>query len=216
MATFFDVSLLGGTKVVFTFLLVYIITWGLLTMIMPFGKKGPTGPYAIIALVAAFFSVLSDTVSFLIGYMTPWFLFLIIFTFFVLFIIRMFGLSEESTVALIKDPAVYSFLIAILIILVLFSLGAAFGQRSLEATQGGQTAPAPTSGGTGVLQPLEPGADLQGQNTATPQPGQPGATATGSWEVNVINTLLHPKILAILAVFLIGMIAVWLLTKPGL
>ena len=41
MATFLDVTLIGGAKVIFTFLLVFVIVWGLLTWIKPFGAKGP-------------------------------------------------------------------------------------------------------------------------------------------------------------------------------
>ena len=46
------------------------------------------------------------------------------------------------------------------------------------------------------------------------QPGQPGATATSSFSLNLVNTLLHPKVMAILAVILIGTVTVWLMARP--
>ena len=57
MATFLDISLLGSAKVIFTFLLVYILVWGLLVWIKPFGKEVPSGPYAIIAIACKLLKV---------------------------------------------------------------------------------------------------------------------------------------------------------------
>jgi hypothetical protein len=236
MATFLDISLLGGAKVVFTFLLVYIIVWGLLVWIKPFGKEMPTGPYAVIALAAAFFSVVSGTVRYLIEFMTPWFLWLVIFIFFTLFVIRMFGVSEKDMRVIIGHGSVHIMIIVIICIILLFGLAGAFGQKSLEATQGatqggvyyqgsnayvgapdtgiGET---PSTTGTGgQVAPLTPGQDLNAGSlgTSQPQPGQSGATATSSFSLNAINTLLHPKVMAIIAIILIGTVTVWLLGRP--
>ena len=236
MATFLDVSLLGGAKVLFTFLLVYIIVWGLLTWIKPFGKSAPTGPYSIIALVAAFFSVISPTVRYIIEFMTPWFLFLILFVFFTLFIVRMFNVSEGDLRSIIGTGTVQVLIIAAILIILFFALGSAFGQKALESTQGqqggvyynpdistGVTGGQPTDQPSGVLQPvaqppgsLQPGDDLMppAPTGAQLQPGQPGATATSDFSLNVVNTLLHPKVLAIIAVLLIAVFSVWLLGRP--
>ncbi|MBR9693220.1 hypothetical protein GOV07_04825 [Candidatus Woesearchaeota archaeon] len=237
MATFLDVSLLGGAKVIFTFLLVYVVVWGLLTWIKPFGKSASTGPYAIIALVAAFFSVISGTVRYIIEFMTPWFLFLILFLFFTLFIIRMFNVGEGDLKKIIGNGTVQVLIIAMILIIMFFALGSAFGQKSLEATQGGNVyynpdigtgatggQPAGQPGSGGVLQPtsyppgtLQPGDDImppQPTGGAQLQPGQPGATATPDFSLHVVNTLLHPKVLAIIAVLLIAVFTVWLLGRP--
>ncbi len=236
MATFLDITLLSGAKVVFTFLLVYVIVWGLLVWIRPFGQSVPTGPYALIGLVAAFFSVISGTVRYIIEFMTPWFLFLILFLFFVLFIIRMFNVSEENLFAIISTSTVHIIIIVMILIVLFFALGSAFGQKSLEATQGqsGGVYYDPARSGApdvqiseqgssgGVLQPMQPGGTLEpGQDlnsagsygTTQPQPGQAGATATSSFSLNVVNTLLHPKVLAIIAVLLIAVITVWLMGR---
>lgn len=223
MATFLDISLLGGAKVLFTFLLVYVIVWGLLVWIKPFGKSVSAGPYTIIALVAAFFSAVSGTVRYLIEFVTPWFLFLILFLFFVLFIIRMFNVSEGDLRAIIGNSTVHILILALIGIIMLFGLGNAFGQQSLEATQGrvqppySQTYPSQAAP-SGVLHPatgeLQPGNDIQDATSRPPQPGEPGATATGSFSLNVINTLLHPKVMAVIALLLISVIIVWLIGRP--
>jgi hypothetical protein len=228
MATFLDITLLGGAKVIFTFLLVYVIVWGLLVWIKPFGKEMPAGPYAIIALVAAFFTVISGTVRYIIEFMTPWFLFLVLFLFFVLFIIRMFGLKETDMVSIIHNSTVHILILVIIAIIMLFALSSAFGQKALESTQGQQQGtyynPAgypteteiggQTTNQTTTVQPLQPGQDLNYPSTGQPQPGQPGATATGSFSLNVINTLLHPKVMAILAIILVATVTVWLMARP--
>lgn len=238
MATFLDITLMSSMKVIFIFLLVYVVVWGLLSWIRPFGQGVPTGPYAIIGLVAAFLSVISGTVRYLIEYVTPWFLFLVIFLFFLLFIIRMFNVSEENLFGIISTPSVYIMIIVIVVVIMLFGLGSAFGQKSLEATQGasggkvqyyppGYNTGDPEigeagSGSGGVLQPvgqvapLEPGADLNnpGMYGGQPQPGQPGATATSSFSLNLVNTLFHPKVMAIIAMLLIGTVTVWLMARP--
>ncbi len=231
MATLLDITLLSGAKVIFTFLLVYVIVWGLLVWIKPFGKSVSTGPYAIIALVAAFFSVISGTVRYIIEFMTPWFLVLVLFLFFTLFVIRMFNIGEDKLFSIIRTGSVHMLILIIIGIIMLFALGSAFGQKSLEATQGqhggvyynpqgyanDQEIGDRSGGGQGgVIQPLEPGADLNypGYPSGKPQPGQAGATATSSFSLNVINTLLHPKVMAIIAIILIATVGVWLMTRP--
>jgi hypothetical protein len=228
MATFLDITLLGGAKVIFTFLLVYVIVWGLLVWIKPFGKEMPAGPYAIIALIAAFFTIISGTVRYIIEFMTPWFLFLVLFLFFVLFVIRMFGVGEDKLYGIISNSTVHVLILVIIALIMIFALGSAFGQKALESTQGQQQGtyynPAgyPTEteigGQTGnqttTVQPLTPGQNLNPASTGQLQPGQPGATATNSFSLNVINTLLHPKVMAILAVILVATVTVWLMARP--
>lgn len=226
MATFLDLTLLGGFRVVFLWLLVYVVVWGLLSWIKPFGEKSSTGPYALIALVAAFLTVLSPTLRLLIEFVTPWFIFLIMLIFFIIFILRIWGLGEGDMTEIIKQPSVYNLLVVILIVISLFALGEAFGQRSLAATNP-QAQPSPQmpvigpdgqANGYGMNGQQnnyqQPGAQQPSLPQQAPQPGQPGATDTGDFSVNFINTLFHPKILAILAMLLIAVAAIWMLSRP--
>lgn len=232
MATFLDVTLIGNAKIVFIFILVYVIVWGLLVMIKPFGKSTTTGPYAIIALVAAFLTVISNTMRYLIEFVTPWFLFLVIFLFFVLFAIRMFNVSDSDVRSIIGNSTVHVLILSIIVIIMIFGLGSAFGQRSLEATQGSSggvyyqgegaydnTVPPDGASGstTGVLRTvdsLRPGDDLSRGSESIPQPGMPGATATSDFGLNMVNTLLHPKVMAIFVMILISVVTVWLMGRP--
>ena len=45
-------------------------------------------------------------------------------------------------------------------------------------------------------------------------PGQTGATATPNFALNLVNTLLHPKVMAIIALVLIATVTVWLMGRP--
>jgi hypothetical protein len=233
MATFLDMSLIGSAKVIFTFLLVYVIIWGLLSWIRPFGKDVGTGPYAIIGLVGAFLTVISPTMKMLIEFVTPWFLFLVILIFFVLFAIRMFNVNEQNLFSIISQAPVYVMIIAIVVVIMIFGLAHVFGQQSLEATQGRADGgvyyqgpePMETIGdgnSAGILQPvggvepLEPGDDLHsvGYPSGQLQPGQAGATATPDFSLNAVNTLLHPKVMAIIAMILIATVTVWMMARP--
>lgn len=229
MASFLDISLLGGIHAIFLWLLVYVVVWGLLTMIKPFGSKSPTGPYALIALVAATLAVTSTTLKTLVEFMTPWFVFLILLLFFIMFILRMFGLGDKDMTAIIKEGAVYSSLIVVIIIITLFALGEAFGQRSLEATIERQQAVSGPSNDLPVIGPESTGGGASapggysdyagnpsgyGPPSSRPRPGEVGATNTGDFSLNFINTLFHPKILGIIAMILIAVITVWLLGRP--
>lgn len=235
MATLFDITLLSGAKVIFTFLLLYVLLWGLFAWIKPFGKDVGLGVYAIISLVLAFFGVISGTVRYVIEFITPWLLFLILLIFFIIFILRLFGLGESSIVEIIKNPTVYSILLTAILIMLLFALGSAFGQKSLEATQG-RTGGGVFYNGEGAfssstqvetnttvqtntqVEPLEPGADLNSpaEGGNQPQPGQVGSTNTDSFSLNLINTLLHPKVMALMALILIATVTVWLMARSEL
>ncbi len=217
MASFLDVTLLGRVHVIFLWLLVYVIVWGLLTTVKPFGSKAPTSPYALIALVAASLAVTSTALKTLVEFITPWFVFLIIFLFFLMFMLRMFGLGDKDMTKIIKDGTVYSSLVVVVIIIVLFGLGEAFGQRSLEVANR-QAAPAASGGELPVIgpegSPAQGPGGTQGVEYRRPRPGEVGATNTGDFSLNFINTLFHPKVLGILAMILIAFVTVWLLGRP--
>lgn len=212
MATFLDITLISGARVIFTWLLVYLIVWGLLAWTKPFGESSGSGPYALVALVAAFLVVMSPTMRLIVEFMTPWFVMLIIFIFFILFILRMFALGDSDMSAIISNGTVHGTLIVIIMIIVLFALGEAFGQQSLQATQP-DAQPMPNT--MPVIGPDgQPQGTPQASQGSSPQPGQPGSTSTASYSVNFINTLFHPKILAVIAMILIGTVTVWLLGRP--
>jgi len=110
MATFLDVTLLENFGVLFVVLLIFLILFGLLEYIKAFGKD-KKGLHAIIALVVALLFLVSKTASSMVQLMVPWFMVIVIFLFFTMFLIRMFGRTEADMKKLIGHKDVYPWII---------------------------------------------------------------------------------------------------------
>ena len=76
MATLLDVSVLGYFSPIFTFLLVFVLLYGVLTKINPFGDQ--KGVYAILSLVAAVLVLIYPPAVQFINLFTPWLILLFI------------------------------------------------------------------------------------------------------------------------------------------
>jgi CDP-diglyceride synthetase len=188
MATFIDISIIKNFTTIFTFLLVFVIIYGLLEMFNVFGE-GRKSIHAIIAMVIAFLVSVSSGVLTVIQTFTPWFVILILFIFFILFAVRMFGVSGESiTKAFHNKSAILTWVIIITVLILLFSLGAGFGQQTLDQ---GQTGGKVTSVATG---------------------NQTAPTDSGDFSQNLYNTIYHPKVLGLILVMLIVVVSMLLLT----
>jgi hypothetical protein len=210
MVAFLDIGLLGYFRVIFTMILIFVIIYGLLTWTKPFGDSG-NGLYALIAVAFAVLSITSTSVLTLVTFMTPWFFVVIFVGFFILFMLMIFGLKDKDLSAG-KTPQLRTWVIIITIVILVFGLGSAFGQKTLEQGSGtsGTTTTSTTSnvsglggvGGTGI-----------GTTNAT---GTPESTASGSYQSNTLNTLVNPQVLGFIAIMLIAVFTVFLLTSGGL
>ncbi|MGV8150619.1 MAG: hypothetical protein ACP5NV_02725 [Candidatus Woesearchaeota archaeon] len=189
MATFLDVSILGNFVTIFTFLLVFVIVFGMLELFKAFGE-GHKGLHSIIAIAIAFIVIFSKGVVSVIQTFTPWFTILILVIFFILFAVRMFGATDKDIRdELLKDSTVTTWIIIFTVVILLFSLGSGFGQDSLDRT----TTP--------------------GQSVASVNETVSGtSTATSSFNQNLYNTLFHPKVLGMLLVMLLAVMAMLFLT----
>jgi len=188
MATFMDVSIISNFSSIFTFILVFVIIYGLLQMVKPMGE-GRNGTHALVAVTVAFLVSISSGISVFIQTFTPWFTILILVIFFILFAVRLFGVSEsEITSAFKAKSTILTWILIVTVVIVLFSLGAGFGQKTLEEGQSNGTTTSVVSG-----------------NTTTP-------TNTGSFSQNLYNTLYHPKVLGLILIMLIVVIAMLFLT----
>jgi hypothetical protein len=187
MATFVDISIIKNFTTVFTFLLVFVILFGMLEVFKVFGE-GRKGIHAIVAMIIAFLVSISTGVMTVIQTFTPWFVIVIIVVFFILFAVRMFGVKEESITKAFHEGPILTWILIFTVLILLFSLGAGFGQQSLEQGQKGGTT---TSVATG---------------------NQTAPTDTGSFQQNLYNTIYHPKILGFLLIMLIVIVAMLLLT----
>jgi asparagine N-glycosylation enzyme membrane subunit Stt3 len=187
-------GVLGQFTFIFIFLLVFAIVFGILSYANPL-KDEKKGIYAIIAFVLAIMISISSSAVVFIRTMTTWFFVLALFVFLIIFVFGLFGLKESNWQKLVTDPNVYTWVIILAIVIVLFSLGAAFGQRLLEKGGSG-------TGGT------DNGTGTDGTGTATG-----GGIQKGSFADNVLMTFMNPKILGLLVVFLIGVFTIIFLTK---
>lgn len=190
MATFLDVSILGHFTSVFTFLLVWVIIFGMLEVFKLFGD-GHRGLHAMIALSVGFIVLFSKGVVTVIQTFTPWFVIVIILIFFIIFAVRMFGVSAaEVTAGFHNNSVILTFILIFAAIIILFSLGAGFGQTSLEE-----------------------GATPGTLHNATNVTAAPGSTDTSSFSQNLYNTIYNPKVLGLILVMMIAVIAMLFLTS---
>jgi hypothetical protein len=185
-------GLLGQFSFIFIFLLVFSILFGLLSYVNPM-KDEKRGIYAIISFVIAVLVAISSSAVTFIRTMTVWFFVLALFVFLMLFVFGMFGLKESNWQKIIGDSNVYTWIIIIAIVIVLFSLGSAFGQRLLEKGSGTDTG---TGTGTGTVEPTP---------TTTAQ--------EGSFADNAIKTIINPKVLGLILVFAISLFMILFLTR---
>lgn len=190
MATFLDISILGHFTSVFTFLLVFVILFGMLEVFKLFGD-GHRGLHAMIALAIGFIVIFSSGVVTVIQTFTPWFVIVILLIFFILFAVRMFGVSAaEVTQGFHNNSVILTFILIFAAIIILFSLGAGFGQNSLD--QGAQ-----------------PGTAVNTTNVTV----NPGSTSTNNFSQNLYNTIYNPKVLGLILIMLIAVIAMLFLTS---
>ncbi|MFH1916086.1 MAG: hypothetical protein ABIJ21_02375 [Nanoarchaeota archaeon] len=184
-------GVLGQFSFVFIFLLVFAIVFGILSYVNPL-KDEKKGLYAIIAFVLAILVSISSAAVTFIRTMTTWFFVLTLFVFLIIFVFGLFGLKEENWQKLAGKPDVYTWVIILAIVIVLFSLGASFGQKLLEKGSD-------TGDGTG---------DGTGDQT-----NPPSGIQEGSFADNVLKTFMSPKVLGLLVVFLIALFTIIFLTK---
>ena len=206
MATFLDIGLLGAVSTLFMVILIFVIVYGFLSWRKPFGGENQ-GLYALVAFGIAIISMTSRGFVTLIMTITPWFFTLIFIGFFILFILMMFGLKEKDLMAG-KTKELRTWVIILTVIIMLFGLGAAFGQTTLEAGTG----TTPNNNGepsTGEPGQIYYGDDFQETTTTTTT----ARTASQDFADNVLATIFHPKVLGMIVILLVGAFAMFLLTK---
>lgn len=119
----------------------------------------------------------------------------------------MFGLKQGDLVAG-KSRELRTWVIILTVVILLFGLGAAFGQTTREATTGPTTSTGTTEPSTGEPGYVYYGDDFQETHTTTSQNTEPE-----TFGEDVMATLFHPKVLGMIVILLIGAFAMFLLTK---
>ena len=201
MATVIDVGFLNNFAEVFMFLLIFAVLYGALTKIDFFklGDKGK-GLHAIIAVTVALLTLISGNVTAMIGTMVPWFFVLFLFIILMIISAMLFGVSNDQMAKVIGKPEAFSWIIIFGAIILLFSLGAGFGQQLLEEQPGvNDNGDDDSNGGIGTT-----GGDSFGGEVTT---------NTGTYESDLVRTIFHPKVLGLMLLGIIGLITSIFITK---
>src|SRR3989338_347440 len=128
MATILDLSLLEGISFVFPWLLGFAFMYAILAKTKVIGEN--KGLNAIIAVVAAFTILLSKAAVAIINFVIPWFAVAIIFFILLVLLFMIFGHTDASIFAYIKeDKGVGWGLFVVGLLIVIAGFGAVFGQE---------------------------------------------------------------------------------------
>jgi len=218
MATFLQVGgVLGYFGVVFAFLLVFVLIYGFLSLIKPFGDK-QLGLYAIIALAFSILSIVNGSVLKFIYFITPWFFVIVFIGFIIMFALMMFGWKAETIAERATTTNFKTYAIVIIVIIIIFGLGSAFGQNTLEQgtgvngtnqATGGSNTPSTTNPTNVVVSNPTQLPDISNQGAT----GAPSKTSTSNFGENVLNTLVNPQVLGLILIMFVGVFAMFFMTK---
>ena len=113
MATLFDLGLIQKFDIIFPFLLVLIVVWGMLNYSKFLGTNKSL--HAFIAIIIALLILISDSARDIINAIAPWFVLLFIFILFILMSIKIFGVSDSDIMSVLKSEE-YSWIIWVIVI----------------------------------------------------------------------------------------------------
>ena len=184
MATVFDISLLQSFDVVFAALFVFALVYAILHKTKALGDSLAIN--AIVAVAISFLVLLSDTIVKMLKFIIPWFAITIIFFVLLLLIFMIFGAEKGDILTRLKaDTTISWVIIGIGIVIMVAAFANVLGQKFTEAS-------------------FQQGAAV---NATT------GGVASGNFQQNITATLFHPKVLALIVLFVIAIFAVALLTS---
>lgn len=204
MATFLDATFIGKFSIIFTFLFVYVLIYGVAEFAKPFGKD-KRNLNALIALGVAVMVVVSPTMVRLVNFIIPWFFIISLILFFILFALRIFSGDKVDFSSAVKDRRVYTWVIVLTIVIMIFGMGNAFGQSTLD--KGGfnetpQQTQVTASGSSQVIEQTGIGnQDVSGTNVAT-----------NDFTTNMMNTIFNPKVLGLILVMLVAVFAMFFIS----
>ena len=176
MATPLDVGLVKNFSIIFPFLLVLVVIYGVASFTKLFGDNKTM--HALIALVLAISLMFSDTAREVINVMAPWFVLLFIFTVFMILAFKVFGTSNDDIMGVLKNKEfnyIIWWVVSIALVIGLGSLSyVTFGE--------GQTPEA-----AGLVGNVTYDGEVSGKGTNT-----------------FFKVITHPKILGMALILLIG------------
>ncbi len=139
MATL-DVGLLDHISLVFPFLLVWAVMFGLLTWKKVFGENRII--QGTIAVTIAIMFIMSDKAVAILNISSPWFVILFMLIIFVLIGFKMFGVSDTHIVSIVtsKDyQYISTWIVLISLLIIVFAGSSVMGQDLLDESVDGTT-----------------------------------------------------------------------------
>lgn len=186
MATALDIGLVGYFGVIFPILLVFVVSYAILSKSKFFGENN--GLYALISFALSMMLLFSPDVVKIISVMAPWFVLLFIFFILAMITLQFMGVEGSAITEYMTGSwnAIHWIVLAIVGIILIGSLGVVFGDSLLPYTDGDQT-------GSGIDSDFD--------------------TNKGNFNTNVAATIFHPKVIGLIFLFLIGAAAVRMLSE---
>lgn len=183
MASVLDLGLVEGFDILFVFLLIIVLVFALLTKFSILGKD-KMGLNWLIAIAVGFLSLISPKVIALVKFIAPWFVLLFLFLVLLMLTFQILGAKDTDFQRVLnKDTAISWTIVGIGLVIIVAGFGVTFGQDLLE-----------------------------GRSIVMDDDGNPTVSDASSFETNVLQTLFHPKILGVMALFGISIFAVALLS----
>ena len=185
MATFLDISSLSFFSSIFTFILVFVALYSLLSYAKFLGENN--GIHALIAFSISILTLFSKDAIEVINFVVPWFVMLFIGMLLMLLAYSLFNPGGNVFDLLVggdKHKTIIYWIISLSVIIILIGLGNSFGERVGPYLDGDNN----TNIGSAAAD------NIRGD----------GLTATDDFNTNLGATLFHPKILGLLVILLLG------------
>jgi hypothetical protein len=182
MASLLDISLLGYFSDIFVIVFVFTATYGILLVKSPFGDN--KGLNALIAFAVSFMLIFSKDAITIVKNTVPWFIIIMLVLVMALMVTKSIGASWTSTIMESMGTWILVIGIVIFVINLGFSLGPSAG---------------PYLGSNGSINPDSVVA------------GSSGDVASNNYAQNFSATLFHPKVLALILIFIISIFSVLLI-----
>ncbi len=174
-----NISFLQYFSPIFIFVLVFVMIYGILQFTKFLGENKVL--HALIGFFIAVIFLFSTEAITVVQVIAPWFTVLFIFVIFILMAYKLFGATDDQIKNVMSNASALQYtILALGIIILLFGLGAGFGQKLLGYS-----------------------ADIAEVRDAATEAGE-GSTATSSYQTNLISTLFNPKILGMILILVIA------------
>ncbi len=186
MATFLDIGLVENFSIIFYLIFIFVLLYAILSLTKILGENKNLN--AMLALALSLILALSGPTRELISFITPTFFVFIFFAFFAVLIYRFMGASDKDVSEIMGTKSgTRWFILIIVLIIILSSLGKVFFTRSTTVSSDNATL-AVNASDVGTV-------------------GQSALTAT----------LTHPKVLGLVLILFIGAYAMqYLSVTPGI